>query len=110
VSEFNPTTIYEAFISLLNHVMFSIGSNEVLFRDYAGRVFDKIRKMQITTTEYLSSWSLSSAAMLPSSGKSNARFFFSHDKRFLLKTLSIGEVRALLKILPVYFQVSTKFD
>ncbi len=36
-------------------------------------------------------------------GKSGSFFFFSHDKKFILKTISVHELESLLKLLPHYY-------
>lgn len=38
-----------------------------------------------------------------STGKSGSFFFFSYDKKFILKTISIRELESLLKLLPSYY-------
>jgi 1-phosphatidylinositol-4-phosphate 5-kinase len=41
---------------------------------------------------------------LPNAGKSGSLFFFSHDMKFIVKTLPKREAKLLLEILPNYFQ------
>ena len=76
-------------------------------REYAGDVFEKIRSITTVREDFLSSWSRpAETAMSLSTGKSRAKFFFSKDKKYLVKTLNIQETRWLLKILPAYLEVS----
>jgi hypothetical protein len=35
-------------------------------------------------------------------GASGSFFFFSHDRRFLIKTMTSGELKLFLKLLPDY--------
>ena len=75
-------------------------------KEFAGTVFQSIRKNGLVISDYLSSWANSSTGtMADSTGKSGSKFFFSSDKRYLVKTVSLQEVRWLLKILPAYVEV-----
>jgi len=38
-----------------------------------------------------------------STGKSGSFFFFSHDKKFILKTISVHELESLVELLPSYY-------
>ena len=37
-------------------------------------------------------------------GKSGSFFFFSHDKKYLIKTMKKGELDVMLRILPHYLE------
>mmetsp|Transcript_3452 Transcript_3452/g.2443 ORF Transcript_3452/g.2443 Transcript_3452/m.2443 type:complete len:167 (+) Transcript_3452:322-822(+) len=39
-----------------------------------------------------------------SQGKSGSFFFFSHDKKFLIKTMSTSDFKAFKKMFPMYFR------
>ena len=69
-------------------------------------MFESVRRTTITVNEFLSSWTNSANGdFSDTSGKSGARFFFSADKKYLVKTISLQEVRWLIKILPAYTPV-----
>jgi len=74
------------------------------FRDYAPRVFRLIReKFGIDSADYLVS--LTGEYILQeiiSPGKSGSFFYFSHDTRYMLKTITPMETAFLKKILPAY--------
>jgi 1-phosphatidylinositol-4-phosphate 5-kinase len=76
------------------------------FRDYAPRVFRLIReKFDIDSADYLVS--LTGEYILQeiiSPGKSGSFFYFSHDTRYMLKTITPMETAFLRRILPAYTQ------
>jgi 1-phosphatidylinositol-4-phosphate 5-kinase len=77
------------------------------FRDYAPFVFRLLRdKFSIDSADYLISLTgdyILSEIVSP--GKSGSFFYFSHDTRFMLKTITNFETKFLKKILPSYYQV-----
>ena len=87
-----------------------------VFIDHCPQVFHQLRLMLgIDTDEYMKSvgpesllsnlfmGSLSSLSELVSEGKSGSFFYFTHDGRYMVKTLREGEKHALAEILPDYF-------
>ena len=43
-------------------------------------------------------------------GRSGSFFFFSHDDRFLIKTMTTDDFRAFIKLLPLYFDHINYFE
>eukprot|EP01104_Vermistella_antarctica_P016999 TRINITY_DN5927_c0_g1_i1.p1 TRINITY_DN5927_c0_g1~~TRINITY_DN5927_c0_g1_i1.p1 ORF type:complete len:714 (+),score=161.31 TRINITY_DN5927_c0_g1_i1:56-2197(+) len=87
------------------------------FRDYAPKVFRELRRhFGISDDVYINSLgpeqilgnmllgSLQSLSEQVSEGKSGSLFYFSHDSRFLLKTISSSERNSLVELLPRYLQ------
>ncbi|WFD19484.1 1-phosphatidylinositol-4-phosphate 5-kinase [Malassezia caprae] len=76
------------------------------FKDYAPAVFRELRRhFQLDTGDYL----LSLAAKyilseLGSPGKSGSFFYFSHDYRFIIKTIRPGEHKLFLRFLQAYYE------
>lgn len=76
------------------------------FKDYAPAIFRELRRhFQIDTGDYL----LSLAAKyilseLGSPGKSGSFFYFSHDYRFIIKTIRPGEHKLFLRFLQAYYE------
>ncbi|WFD23101.1 1-phosphatidylinositol-4-phosphate 5-kinase [Malassezia equina] len=76
------------------------------FKDYAPAVFRELRRhFQLDTGDYL----LSLAAKyilseLGSPGKSGSFFYFSHDYRFIIKTIRPGEHKLFLRFLHAYYE------
>eukprot|EP00469_Lotharella_globosa_P016431 CAMPEP_0167827888 /NCGR_PEP_ID=MMETSP0112_2-20121227/11005_1 /TAXON_ID=91324 /ORGANISM="Lotharella globosa, Strain CCCM811" /LENGTH=537 /DNA_ID=CAMNT_0007730823 /DNA_START=65 /DNA_END=1675 /DNA_ORIENTATION=- len=81
-------------------------SRDFSFKTYAPKIFRKIRERFgirsipfITSVcgnfEYLS---------FKTNSKSGQFFFYSHDKRYMLKTMTGAECKLLMKILPSYYQ------
>ncbi|CCU97814.1 unnamed protein product [Malassezia sympodialis ATCC 42132] len=76
------------------------------FKDYAPAVFRELRRhFQLDTGDYL----LSLAAKyilseLGSPGKSGSFFYFSHDYRFIIKTIRHGEHKLFLRFLQAYYE------
>jgi Phosphatidylinositol-4-phosphate 5-Kinase/EF-hand domain pair len=86
------------------------------FTDFAPQLFFRLRKrFGISHASYMDSvgieqilgnvllGSLSSFHTFESSSKSGASFFFSHDRRYLIKTASRQEMDFLIHLLPEYF-------
>ncbi|KAG2372711.1 hypothetical protein C9374_013612 [Naegleria lovaniensis] len=87
------------------------------FVDYAPFVFKHIRKMTgITEASYMLSLgpeqllgnlllgSISTLSEHLSDGKSGSFFFYSNDRKFMVKTISKAEVACLKRILPMYYK------
>lgn len=76
------------------------------FKDYAPAVFRELRHhFHLDTGDYL----LSLAAKyilseLGSPGKSGSFFYFSHDYRFIIKTIRPGEHKLFLRFLQAYYE------
>lgn len=76
-------------------------------KEYGGKPFEHIRRSFVPVSDFLHSWSKSGTGEASNStGKSGARFFFSYDKKYLIKTISLQEARWLVKILPAYINVN----
>lgn len=77
--------------------------NEFKVIDHASIPFRRVREVfGITDQDYLSSLSTSAFQDQKSKGKSGALFFFSSDKKYVVKTLTIDEKRFLSTILKTY--------
>lgn len=76
------------------------------FTDYAPKVFRDIRELcNISTTNYERSFAETETLMEEcSQGKSGMLFYFSKDKRYLVKTMTKSEQSFLLRILPTYHE------
>lgn len=74
------------------------------FKDYSADVFRKIRdRFQIDPTEYLLSVCGNFQYLeFISNSKSGQFFFYSHDRQYMIKTISGGECKFLRSILPEY--------
>lgn len=92
-------------------VRFKIGTKdkpEILFKSYANTVFAKLRSFafgkNVTHQEFLKSLTekpLRGGCL--GEGKSGQLFFQSHDRRYVLKTISEAEHLFLMSFLPDYF-------
>ncbi|KAJ3372905.1 Phosphatidylinositol-4-phosphate 5-kinase [Allomyces arbusculus] len=80
------------------------------FKDYCPMVFRKIRTaFSLRGADYLSS--LTGKYILSelfSPGKSGASLFYSHDYRYIIKSIHHAEHKRLLKMLPQYVDYVTK--
>lgn len=83
-------------------------SSNVKVIAHGSRVFAKIREVNGITYEHILA-SLSPELNRDSafnsgegSGKSGSFFVFSHDKRFLIKTINKEEFNTLMEMLPMY--------
>mmetsp|Transcript_28651 Transcript_28651/g.72120 ORF Transcript_28651/g.72120 Transcript_28651/m.72120 type:complete len:743 (-) Transcript_28651:249-2477(-) len=81
------------------------------FKDYAPIIFSNLREMfSIDTADYLVALcntrddGTNALRIMGTPGKSGSLFFFSHDMRFIVKTLPKREATLLLEILPAYYQ------
>eukprot|EP00958_Prasinococcus_capsulatus_P004816 scaffold443_cov527-Prasinococcus_capsulatus_cf.AAC.4 len=87
-------------------------TGDFIWKDYSPAVFTKLR-------EY---WGLDAGATLRSicggqglrefgtPGKSSSVFYVSHDNRFIIKTMRKFEMKALLEMLPKYYQHCTSHE
>lgn len=78
------------------------------FKDYAPEVFRHIReRFGINPADYLLTVCGSFRYLeFISNSKSGQFFFYTHDRKFMIKTISQGEARFLRQILPAYYDVS----
>mmetsp|Transcript_69295 Transcript_69295/g.206332 ORF Transcript_69295/g.206332 Transcript_69295/m.206332 type:complete len:313 (+) Transcript_69295:1-939(+) len=77
----------------------------VLFRHYARDHFARFRaRFGITEEAYRQSLASLEGGTTQASGKSGSLFYFTADKRFVLKTISHGEKDKLLAMLPRYIE------
>ena len=76
------------------------------FTDYAPKVFRDIRDIcNISTESYSRSFGDGQALLEKcSEGKSGMLFYYSNDRRYLVKTMTKNEHSFLLKILPTYHE------
>lgn len=81
-------------------------NEEVKTKEYAPAIFEAIRRMDNITVEMIQQ-SLNTEKnrqqvfkAKESAGKSGSFFFFSFDKKFLLKTMNDGEMEVFVKCLP----------
>jgi hypothetical protein len=81
----------------------------ITFEDYAPLVFSELRHrvFGVSSADYLESLCRLDYHMIEfiSNSKSGAFFFFSHDGKYLVKTLTAREMRKLMRMLPSYHQV-----
>ncbi|KAJ3090041.1 Phosphatidylinositol-4-phosphate 5-kinase [Quaeritorhiza haematococci] len=77
------------------------------FKDYAPQVFKEIRQaFRVDPAEYLKSLTGKYVlSELGSPGKSGSFFYFSHDYRFIIKTVHHAEHKFLRKILKQYYEL-----
>ncbi|GMH53385.1 hypothetical protein TrST_g1280 [Triparma strigata] len=74
------------------------------FKNYANNAFTSLRKtFNISTESYLQSICGNSNFIdFVSNSRSGQFFFYSHDGKYMIKTMSVPESKYLLKILPDY--------
>ena len=79
-------------------------------KQYAPKTFEKIRKLQnINDEEMLNSLDpANNIEQIQKSGEgagaSGSFFFFSKDKKFIMKTMNQTEVLHLIRMLPAYYE------
>ncbi|KAG6709733.1 hypothetical protein I3842_06G147800 [Carya illinoinensis] len=80
-------------------------SIDFYWKDYCPMVFRNLRAMfKLDAAEYMMSMCGDDGLReLASAGKSGSLFYLSHDDRFVIKTLKISELKALLKMLRSYY-------
>jgi 1-phosphatidylinositol-4-phosphate 5-kinase len=81
------------------------------FKDYAPKAFSAIRRLfGITEVEYiLNICGEFDLLEFVSNSKSGNFFFYSYDKRFMIKTISKDEAKFLRNILPSYYEHLRRF-
>lgn len=78
-------------------------SEGVVFYDYAPHVFRRLRmEAKISATSYRDSMKQTSKERV-SEGKSGAFFYFTEDRKYVVKTMTHEELKFLLQILPKYY-------
>jgi 1-phosphatidylinositol-4-phosphate 5-kinase len=81
-------------------------SRDFKFKTYAPKVFKKIReRFGINNINFITSvcGNFEYLSFMTNS-KSGQFFFYSHDQRYMLKTMSPKECELLMKILPAYYE------
>ncbi len=75
------------------------------FKDYAPKVFFSIRKLyNIDTADYMLTLAGNFQYLeFISNSKGGSFFFYTYDKKFMIKTISKEEAKFLRKILPAYY-------
>ena len=80
----------------------SKSGDEVMFYDYAPHVFRWLRSVvKISSALYRNSFEQTTKERV-SEGKSGAFFYFTQDRKYVVKTLKREELKFLLSILPKY--------
>mmetsp|Transcript_14110 Transcript_14110/g.21424 ORF Transcript_14110/g.21424 Transcript_14110/m.21424 type:complete len:497 (+) Transcript_14110:115-1605(+) len=81
-------------------------SRDFKFKTYAPKIFRRIReRFGISTIEFITSICGNFEYLsFKTNSKSGQFFFYSYDKRYMLKTMTNAECKLLLKILPSYYQ------
>jgi 1-phosphatidylinositol-4-phosphate 5-kinase len=80
------------------------------FKDYHPEVFRRIReRFGIEAMEYTMTVTNNHYLEFISNSKSGQFFFYTHNKQFMIKTMSKEECKFIRKILPAYYQVGLLF-
>ncbi|KAF1313621.1 Phosphatidylinositol-4-phosphate 5 kinase-like protein, partial [Globisporangium splendens] len=78
-------------------------SEGVVFYDFAPHVFRRLRgEARISSSSYRNSLQQTTKERV-SEGKSGAFFYFTEDRKYVVKTLTKEELKFLLSILPTYY-------
>ncbi|KAG2520949.1 hypothetical protein JM18_006109 [Phytophthora kernoviae] len=78
-------------------------SEGVVFKDFAPHVFRRLREeAKISSARYRNSFNQTTMERV-SEGKSGAFFYFTEDRKYVVKTLTNEELKFLLSILPQYY-------
>ncbi|GMF25531.1 unnamed protein product [Phytophthora lilii] len=78
-------------------------SEGVVFKDFAPHVFRRLREeAKVSSTSYRNSLEQTTKERV-SEGKSGAFFYFTEDRKYVVKTLTNEELKFLLSILPKYY-------
>ena len=83
----------------------SQSDEELIVKEYSPRVFCDIRNLYSLTTEsFIESWNLDpeNLKLTTGAGRSGSLFFFSKDRRFILKTIPYPELVSLRTVLARY--------
>ncbi|GAB5369404.1 hypothetical protein AAMO2058_001401500 [Amorphochlora amoebiformis] len=81
-------------------------SRDFKFKAYAPKIFRRIReRFGISSVQFITSVCGNFEYLsFKTNSKSGQFFFYSHDKRYMLKTMTPTECKLLMKILPSYYQ------
>ncbi|EFA77593.1 pleckstrin domain-containing protein [Heterostelium album PN500] len=75
------------------------------FVDYAPKVFRKIRELSnVNPADYMISLTRDTLTEIPTPGRSNSLFYFTSDKKYLIKTITTSEYDHLRSILQNYYE------
>ncbi|OWZ21448.1 Phosphatidylinositol-4-phosphate 5 kinase [Phytophthora megakarya] len=78
-------------------------SEGVVFKDFAPHVFRRLREeAKVSSASYRNSLQQTTKERV-SEGKSGAFFYFTEDRKYVVKTLTNEELKFLLSILPTYY-------
>ncbi|KAJ8525682.1 hypothetical protein ON010_g15432 [Phytophthora cinnamomi] len=78
-------------------------SEGVVFKDFAPHVFRRLREeAKVSSASYRNSLQQTTKERV-SEGKSGAFFYFTEDRKYVVKTLTNEELKFLLSILPKYY-------
>ncbi|CAI5730312.1 unnamed protein product [Peronospora destructor] len=81
----------------------------VVFRDFAPHVFRRLReKAKVSSASYRNSLQQTTKERV-SEGKSGAFFYFTEDRKYVVKTLTNEELNFLLSILPNYYTFMKRY-
>ncbi|KAG1707177.1 hypothetical protein DVH05_026373 [Phytophthora capsici] len=79
-------------------------SDGVVFKDFAPHVFRRLREVaKVSSASYRNSLQQTTKERV-SEGKSGAFFYFTEDRKYVVKTLTNEELKFLLSILPRYYK------
>uniref|UniRef100_H3GUS6 PIPK domain-containing protein n=1 Tax=Phytophthora ramorum TaxID=164328 RepID=H3GUS6_PHYRM len=80
----------------------------VVFKDFAPHVFRRLREeAKVSSASYRNSLQQTTKERV-SEGKSGAFFYFTEDRKYVVKTLTSEELKFLLSILPQYYTFMKK--
>ncbi|KAK2454258.1 Phosphatidylinositol 4-phosphate 5-kinase 4 [Trifolium repens] len=87
-------------------------SSEFKWKDYCPVVFRTLRKLfKVDAADYMLSICGNDALReLSSPGKSGSFFYLTNDDRYMIKTMKKAEAKALLRMLPAYYNHFRSFD
>ncbi|KAK7393068.1 hypothetical protein VNO78_21520 [Psophocarpus tetragonolobus] len=87
-------------------------SSEFKWKDYCPVVFRTLRKLfKVDAADYMISICGNDALReLSSPGKSGSFFYLTNDDRYMIKTMKKAEAKALLRMLPAYYNHFRAFD
>ncbi|CAN1269032.1 Phosphatidylinositol 4-phosphate 5-kinase 1 [Linum perenne] len=82
------------------------------WKDYCPIVFSHLRELfEVDTAEYMLAICGNDALReLSSPGKSGSFFYLTQDDRFMIKTVKKSEVKALIRMLPSYYQHVCRYE
>ncbi|XP_050887624.1 phosphatidylinositol 4-phosphate 5-kinase 5 isoform X2 [Lathyrus oleraceus] len=87
-------------------------SSEFKWKDYCPVVFRTLRRLfKVDAADYMLSICGNDALReLSSPGKSGSFFYLTNDDRYMIKTMKKAEAKALLRMLPAYYNHFRAFD